>query len=609
MTDAVKPLSAVLATLAAPAGSANAVATASAAAASLPSALANLALGNVLAGVVVERGRGAVLLKTDKGVIQLATNLALKLGASVVLEVQSVGAQLRFAIVSVDQRAPQSSAADVPAEPARDSAAVSLSPRGNGSAVPEATTDTRATLIGRVVTAEIVAPPQAGGTGGDAIPTLLRRVAALTASLGNAPADPQAAAASAPIALPAAETLETILAAIEQLPAEAAEALLRAPAKPAAAPQAPDATPLPIANANAGRETRSLPRADAVAAPSPVPAGPAASAVDGAKPPVDAAAGPPKLIAIRFLDILPPNPAGARQWSARPAGTGDSITLLGTVVATNAGGVELATPLGTLRAPISAGMPVGSQVAFEVIARPHAAAVATPEQPSGPASTAPPQRTLAADPPKDDWPALRDVIAALPPDGDADAIVPKPGAPLGPALLAFLVGLRGGGSAKAWLGAAPVESLESSGKTRLIERLGDELAAQSRAAAVPDRNGWQTMAVPVLDGERFHEIRVHIQKRRQGGRDADAGGGRFIVEATLSALGPLQLDGLVRASRFDLIVRTPLPLPEQVRRDIETLFAQSLSDTTYRGGVSFRGDTVSGAEAQPHAMRHSGVIV
>ena len=82
MSDLLKSLtSASAAATLAGAGPGSAVPSALASAANLPAALANLAAGNVIAGVVIERGRaGIVLLKTDKGVLQLQTNLPLKPG-------------------------------------------------------------------------------------------------------------------------------------------------------------------------------------------------------------------------------------------------------------------------------------------------------------------------------------------------------------------------------------------------------------------------------------------------------------------------------------------------------------------------------------------------
>ncbi|HTI86203.1 MAG TPA: hypothetical protein VL966_06335, partial [Alphaproteobacteria bacterium] len=106
MSELFKPLTGTPLIASVAATPAGAVATASAAPGSLPPALADITAGTVIAGVVVERGRGMVVLKTDKGMLPLQTNLALKLGAAVVLEVQSVGAQVRLAIISVDQHAP-----------------------------------------------------------------------------------------------------------------------------------------------------------------------------------------------------------------------------------------------------------------------------------------------------------------------------------------------------------------------------------------------------------------------------------------------------------------------------------------------------------------------
>ena len=36
---------------------------------------------------------------------------------------------------------------------------------------------------------------------------------------------------------------------------------------------------------------------------------------------------------------------------------------------------------------------------------------------------------------------------------------------------------------------------------------------------------------------------------------------RFLIDLTLSRIGELQLDGLIRPRRFDLILRTHMPLP------------------------------------------------
>jgi hypothetical protein len=640
VSDALKPLAAATA-IAATAAMANAVATASAPAASLPPALANLTVGNMLAGIVIERGRGSVLLKTDKGLISLLTNMALKLGAEVMLEVQSAGAQLRFAILSVDRRPPGLAAGEA-AQGTPPSQLMPPSGRGDGSAPPLPATTARSPLAGRIVMADIIAPPETGSrpSGADPIPTLLRRMEALAATFAIPTVDGAAGAATAeplPV-IPTTEALERILTAIAPSSPETVEVLLGpAPDKPA--PMAP----LPATDGESGPEEHLVANAapihqsptgaaesrapEMAAAETPVstaalenPSGAAqthapalAAAVGNSSAAADATpvSPPPKPIAIRLIDVLAPLPdGGARSPAIRsPQAGGDSIVLLGTVVGGDSKSVDLATPIGTLRLPVAGGPAIGSQIAFEMVAPPQREARMAPEESPASPTGALPQRTLAADPPKD-WPALRDAIAALPPESDAGAaLVPRPGAMLGPALLTFLAGLRAGGSAKAWLGATATDALESTGRARLIERLGEEISTRATAASQIDSDGWQTMAVPILFGARIEEVRFHVHTRRNGKDGGDAGS-RFVVEATLSALGPLQLDGLVRSSRFDLIVRTARPLPETMRRDIETLFAKSLSATTYRGGVSFRGDATAQASlGRLQAPRGAGVVV
>lgn len=634
MSDALKPLAAATTAIAATAALANAVATASATAASLPPALANLTVGNMLAGVVVERGRGSVLLKTDKGLISLLTNMALRLGAEVVLEVQSAGAQLRFAIVSVDRRPPGSAGGEATPGMAQ-SEIMPPAARGDGGATSLPATTARSPLAGRIVMAEIIAPPETGNRPPSAasIPTLLRRMEALTATFATATVDRTAGATVAeplPV-IPNTEALARIVSAMAPPLPETVEVLLGpAPARPAPTASQPAtggesgpegevvANAAPIQRSPTGAAETRTP--DVAASAAANPGGAAETRAPGvvvavANPSAAADAAPavrsPKPIAIRLIDVLAPLPnGGARAPSIRiPQASGDSIVLLGTVVGGDAKSIELATPIGTLRLPVAGGPAIGSQIAFEMVTPPQGEArIVSEESPASPAAAVP-QRTLAADPPKD-WPALRDVIAALPQDSDAGAaIIPRPGAMLGPALLAFLSGLRAGAGAKAWLGAAAVDALESTGRARLVERLGEELSTQASAASQIDSDGWQTMAVPVLIGARLEEVRFHVQKRRNG-KNGDDTGSRFVVEATLSALGPLQLDGLVRASRLDLIVRTARPLPETMRRDIETLFAKSLSETAYRGGVSFRGDAATQASlGRLQAPRGAGVIV
>jgi hypothetical protein len=66
---------------------------------------------------------------------------------------------------------------------------------------------------------------------------------------------------------------------------------------------------------------------------------------------------------------------------------------------------------------------------------------------------------------------------------------------------------------------------------------------------------------------------------------------RFVVEAELTTLGTLQLDGVFNKPQFDLVVRTGASLPAPVRGDIIEIFGDALLATSLKGALSFQTKT------------------
>lgn len=65
---------------------------------------------------------------------------------------------------------------------------------------------------------------------------------------------------------------------------------------------------------------------------------------------------------------------------------------------------------------------------------------------------------------------------------------------------------------------------------------------------------------------------------------------RFLIDLTLSVLGPVQIDGLAKPGerRFDLVLRTRMPLPQEMRRDITGLFATAGTLLNLGGSLQFQ---------------------
>ncbi|MBM3565819.1 MAG: hypothetical protein FJX42_06890 [Alphaproteobacteria bacterium] len=178
-------------------------------------------------------------------------------------------------------------------------------------------------------------------------------------------------------------------------------------------------------------------------------------------------------------------------------------------------------------------------------------------------------------------------------------LLPKPDSTLAAGIIMFLAALKTG-DIRAWLGE---DILRAVGRNRadLSRRLESDFRELSRTAAAPGEDNWRIAVVPFNAGTAVEQIRLMTRRppRDEPGRESDDS--RFIVDVTLSRLGRIQLDGLVRkkSKRLDLIVRTAAPLPETMRADIRRLFAQAGEATGINGLLQFEARANGFVETKP----------
>ena len=276
---------------------------------------------------------------------------------------------------------------------------------------------------------------------------------------------------------------------------------------------------------------------------------------------------------------------------------------------THAGQPILQTPLGTMTLEIRAALQIGSRIAFEL-----PSGALGPSGPAAAGSGPAPLGTLAHS-----WPALDETLRVLQevaPPGVAAATlrdaIPQPGSRLASGLLFFLSALSAGNMNR-WIGNQAIQALKSAGRDSLMSRLGRDFGQLGRLA---DNEGgdWRLFFIPIHDGDQLQQLRLFL---RNGGQDGDGGGQddedptRFVVEVEMSRLGELQLDGLVREKRLDLILRSRAPLPDFMRRDIMQIFHETNQITGNRGNIGFQSSLEWKAmpiEA-PQAAADAGVVV
>lgn len=521
-----------------------------------PPEVTQLPGGTTLRGVVHgQDGKGHLLVRTELGLLQIATKASPPPGTEVVLQIRSSGGQLHVLLMH----------AETP------------SPREAGSAPP------------------IVPPgPTAGGP------------ASAAGQAGPATAAPRDGAAPSPAPLPPGHGSGDVLALGQTLRATV-QAL---PATPQTAPAGVPTDPASRAPPRLEVGSRLVIRVLSVAAPSGGPtSAPAASPQAAAPGPIAAhrfqayAAVHGRLHAALSsahaqggaVNTAGPAPNLGAALGGSPAGAAPtpqiaSAGLQGVVLSvTHANQPVVQTPLGTLTLDASAPLPPGSRIVFEVLNRdaPRPAA-----QSHGPASALP--ATLAHR-----WPALEEALrvsqdAAALPAGPAsppplDAVA-QPGPRLASGLLFFLSALSAGDLGR-WLGGQTLQALRNTGREDLALRLSQDFHQLARMAEAPSGE-WRLMAMPVLDGHQVQQIRLwlrqHRDRERRKAQDRDREATRFILEVELSELGDLQLDGLVRGKRFDLMLRSRRGLPSDMRREIARIFDEANAIGGYSGSVGFQ---------------------
>lgn len=280
---------------------------------------------------------------------------------------------------------------------------------------------------------------------------------------------------------------------------------------------------------------------------------------------------------------------------AKP-GTGNAAPVqpqtTGVVAGTSAQGRPLLqTPVGLLAIQVRAPLPIGAQFTIELLS-PHQSPLTIGARPE----PIPLTQT---------WPYLEEALQLLPENaapattagGTASAAapgqIPRPGPNLTSSVLFFLSALSGG-NAGTWLQGLLTsrgrESIEGQGRGDLLTRLMQDFTQLGRLTDVagPD---WRFVPIPLYDGNQLHQLRLFLRQHRKppdDERDDRAEATRFIVEVRLSQLGDLQLDGLIKQKRFDLMLRTRQALPPSMRQRITEIFGSANSAAGYLGNVGFQ---------------------
>ena len=170
--------------------------------------------------------------------------------------------------------------------------------------------------------------------------------------------------------------------------------------------------------------------------------------------------------------------------------------------------------------------------------------------------------------------------------------LPNLGPKLTSGLLFFIAAIKGGDIQEIF-GRRALRQLEQS-IPELLARARQEIASATTAFADTAPTQWAALAIPMLFGQEIHQLKLYVSRDPEDGSTAkpQKEGQRFILEVSLSELGPMQFDGFVRKSdrrrSFDLMVRSASPLEEGLSQTIRELFHSSMEGAGMNGQVIFQ---------------------
>lgn len=173
--------------------------------------------------------------------------------------------------------------------------------------------------------------------------------------------------------------------------------------------------------------------------------------------------------------------------------------------------------------------------------------------------------------------------------------------------LLFLLSAVQKGNSDAWLGSDIKDALEGLGKQSVLAALKSDFENSKLMAMDSAGSPWRGTTVPYLDGDKLQQFRFFVhddpRQKKPGQSDRDIAR-RFLIDVSLTRLGPIQIDGLVHQRKLDLIVRTTNPLAEDLRNDLRMRFAHAMEEVKYKGSLIFQANKQNWVDIKARPNQH-----
>jgi len=117
------------------------------------------------------------------------------------------------------------------------------------------------------------------------------------------------------------------------------------------------------------------------------------------------------------------------------------------------------------------------------------------------------------------------------------------------------------------------------------------IAAGEPAAAT--QSDWRAVPLPMFWENEIHRITLYTRQESDENEKQQNGqnGTRFVMDLSLSRMGDVQIDGLVKDNRLDLILRTEHHFSAPMQQTMRQAYSGALAYTDLVGELNFQGET------------------
>jgi hypothetical protein len=195
------------------------------------------------------------------------------------------------------------------------------------------------------------------------------------------------------------------------------------------------------------------------------------------------------------------------------------------------------------------------------------------------------------------WPALDDLYNSLlqiSPQAASSLTrtLPNPASPaqIAPAAMMFVAAVRSGDIAS-WLGDRKMDLIQRAGKESILRSLTQDSTQTTRTAEPASGGDWRAVPLPMFWEGEIQKVTLYMRREQEQQKQDNEEGGqtRFVFDLTLSRMGDVQLDGLLRDKRLDLVVRTQNAFSAPMQQTMRQAYTQALGSTDLSGELNFQG--------------------